>query len=288
MMNRRRFIQVSAATMLLPGSAMADPLRWRGRALGADVSLTIHGGSEADVAAALSEIRGAEARFSIYDPASELSRMNASGGGPISEQMAELLALCQKIHAATDGLFDPTIQPVFRALLEGREPPWTLVGWERVRRTAWHITLDQGQEITLNGIAQGFATDRVRAALQARGFKNSLISVGEHAAIGGPFRLSLEDPVFGQIGTRTLQDRAIATSSPGALRLGHETHILHPRHRAAAVWSTVSIEAESAALADGLSTALCLAPEALVREVAQLTGSRITLVDRHGDVTRIG
>lgn len=289
MMNRRRFILVSAAAAAGATRAnAATPMRWQGRAMGADVSLVLHGGDEQDLSTAVALIRDAEARFSLYQPNSELSRINDGGGGALSVQMSELLHLSARVHRLSEGLFDPTIQPVFQALLSGARPPWHLVGWDRVNLSANHIWLAPGQRLTLNGIAQGYATDLVRSHLRARGFVQALVSVGEHAAIGGPFRLALQDPQFGQVGTRTLTGQAIATSSPLAMTLGDKSHILHPNGQSGIRWSTVSVEAQSAALADGLSTALCHAPIRLVDKVARAMGVRVTLVDHQGDVMTRG
>ena len=287
MMNRRRFITVSAAA-LVAAPANASPMRWTGQAMGADVSLVLEGGTKADLAAAIAEIRAAEARFSIYDRNSELSRINALGESSLSPAMSELLLLCDEVHRTTEGLFDPTIQPVFRALFEGKTPPWHLVGWDRLSLGPNGIQLANGQALTLNGIAQGFATDRVRQLLEARGYTRALVSVGEQAAIGGPFRLALEDPTHGRVATRSLTNRAIATSSPGALMLGGQTHVFDPRGMEQTLWSTVSVEAENAALADGLSTALCLAPRDQVARIIRTTGTRATLVDTLGDVVTLG
>ncbi len=42
------------------------------------------------------------------------------------------------------------------------------------------------------------------------------------------------------------------------------THILGPMDQAP-VWSTITVEADSAVLADGLSTAFCLMPATMIR-----------------------
>ncbi|MEL7211087.1 MAG: FAD:protein FMN transferase [Pseudomonadota bacterium] len=286
-MDRRRFITISAAA-LVATQARASTVRWHGRAMGAEVSLTLDGGTQADLDAAVAEIARMEKLFSIYDETSELSQINRTGSGALSAESAELFALCDQVHRSTGGLFDPTIQPVFKAALAQQALPWHLVGWDQVTLEPDHIRLGTDQELTLNGIAQGYATDRVRDLLVGRGFTKALVSVGEHAAIGGPFRLGLEDPVHGPVGARTLQDGAIATSSPGAMRLGAGTHILNPRGGAARHWSTVMVEAKSAAMADGLSTALCLASRAQIEGIAEATGTRVTLIDREGDVSRVG
>ena len=81
----------------------------------------------------------------------------------------------------------------------------------------------------------------------------------------------------------TLQDRAIATSSPmgtvlsPARQLGH---ILDPRDDAArSLHELISVSARSAAIADGLSTALCLIPRADFGPVlARFAGARLETI----------
>ncbi|MEL6596328.1 MAG: FAD:protein FMN transferase [Pseudomonadota bacterium] len=287
MISRRRFITIVAAATALPWHATAQTSRWRGRALGADATIDLMGAPTGALDAALAMIRTMEKTFSLQDPASELSQLNANGGGRLSPHMAALLHEVDALHHATGGLFDPTVQPVFRALAEGRTPPWESVAWEQVELSGDKLKLGDGQALTLNGIAQGYATDQVRAVLKEQGLEHALISLGEYAAIGGPFRLSIEDPHHGAMGYRTLENTAIATSSPSALQLGDKTHILNPKHNAATYWSTVSVLAERATLADGLSTAVALMPGKDTQLMARQAGVDLTLVDQDGDLTSI-
>ena len=65
--------------------------------------------------------------------------------------------------------------------------------------------------------------------------------------------------------------------------LGSSGHISHPEARPA--WSTVSVEAETATLADALSTALVLADLEQVKRLRMSQGVRsVTLVDAEGDL----
>ncbi|WP_254796854.1 FAD:protein FMN transferase [Sulfitobacter albidus] len=222
-LSRRRFLSIAAASTLAP-AAHAAPLRWHGRALGADVEISLRGarGMETRV---LDEVRGAlrrvEAAFNLYDPASELSRLNAAGRLQTpSPVFRTLLGRAAEIHKGTAGLFDPTVQPLWRALAEGRDPARAraALGWERVGMMPG-VTLDAGQALTFNGIAQGFATDLVSGILARHGFTETLINIGEHRGRGAPWTLALNDPVHGTLGQRTLRDHAIATSSPAATPL---------------------------------------------------------------------
>ncbi len=249
-------------------------------------------GPEALTRAVLDEARsliaGIEARFSLFDPASELSRLNAAGAIRPSAEMAELLGLADTAHRLTGGLFDPTVQPLWAALARGEGTAEALeaIGWARVTRGTKRVSLAPGQALTFNGIAQGYATDRVAELLARHGFEQALISIGEHRGLGGPWRLGLVDPEHGAMARRTLNGTAIATSSPMATPLGETGHILHHQRRPR--WSTVSVEAQSAALADALSTGLVLAEVDEIRMVARhdaVVG--VTLVGFDGDLVTL-
>jgi thiamine biosynthesis lipoprotein len=220
-------------------------------------------------------------------------RLNATGraDNPDPATVA-LLRTADVVHQVTDGLFDPTIQPLWRALAMGADAAAidrarATVGWDRVRVDDRSVRLAAGQALTLNGIAQGGAADMVVAALRRAGLEQALVDTGEVAGFGAPWRIGVADPVHGLIGGRTLVAGAIATSSPAALSLGAEAHILSPDAGAGRLmWSTVSVEAESATLADGLSTAACLMPiERLAALRAHMPAvRRITLVDGAGNL----
>lgn len=283
-LSRRRFLTISAAFAAAPGYAHAET--WHGRAFGAEVSLTIRG-ERGEAAQLLEKARGLiyeiEALFSLYDPRSALSGLNRTGVLHAPDaRFLELMAACDAAHGLTDGLFDPSIQPLWQVAASGIEHE-ALIGWQHVRYGAGRVTLGPRQALTFNGIAQGYATDAVSALLTAHGVTDVLVNIGEHRGTGGPWVLALQDPKQGHMGTRTLRTGAIATSSPQATPLGETGHILHPFARPR--WSTVSVEAASATLADSLSTALVLAPFEQVqaaRNAADVT--RVTLVDFDGDL----
>ncbi|MFZ5964996.1 FAD:protein FMN transferase [Thalassococcus sp. BH17M4-6] len=291
-MKRRRFLTIAACFGAAPALAGAGP-HWSGRAFGADVSLRIDG-ADARAERLLDEVPGLLARiertFSLYDPASELSQLNRTGTLPRpSPWMRQVLRAADRAHHLTDGIFDPTVQPLWAALAGGGDVAHAKarMGWQRVSVDAG-VTLAPGQALTLNGIAQGFATDLVLAHLRGRGATQVLADIGETGALGGPFRLGLSDPEAGLVGWRTLRDGAIATSSPGALRLGaNATHILNPRGQAP-VWSTVSIAAPTATLADALSTAAVFMSRKELGRLKRNAGlGRIVCVSAEGDVISV-
>lgn len=287
-LSRRRFLTLCAAMAGTP--AWAAPARWQGRVFGAEASITLHGpgglGRDllADITARLRQI---ERMFSLHEPGSDLSRLNRDKTLRAPPEFHDLLELSRQVHTATGGAFDPTVQPLWRALADGGDADRAraAIGLHRVRANGAQIWIGADQALTFNGIAQGFAADDIRALLIRHGFTQCLVDMGEFAAIGGPFRLGLSDPVHGLLASLSLTSGAMATSSPPALRIGGRSHILGPAGQIPQ-WSTVSVQADSAALADAASTALCLLPPADIRDAArQLNLHRVTLIDATGDLT---
>lgn len=293
-MNRRRFLTISAAAMAPCTQAMAavDTGRWTGQALGAQAEITLRGPSDVitpALAACETLLRDIEAEFSLFDAGSALTRLNRDGvlHSP-PPRLVTLLDQAGQVHEWTNGRFDPTIQPLWRALFTAGdvEVARRAIGWDRVRCHSDAIHIRPGQALTLNGIAQGFATDLVTDLLRAHGFQTALVQVGEINALGGPWRVGLSDPIHGLVSTRTLTNTAIATSSPSAMPLSGGGHILDPLGQFAPLWSSVGVEATSATLADGLSTALVFADQDEVARIKREVDGirRITLIDDAGNL----
>ena len=275
-LSRRRFLSIAAAGALAPGTAQAEThVRRTGRALGASTSLRLVNTSPAEadatVAAVEAELARLERIFSLYDPRSQLATLNADGRleHPAPE-LLEVLSLCTGIHHATDGLFDPTVQPLWmhRAGQAWHDRPEDLIGWRHVHVESHQIRFAKaGMQLTLNGIAQGYITDRIASLLRGRGLQQVMIDMGEIAAIGSkenktPWSVGVAGPGNQVVARLQLTDRALATSAPGTLILDanrHISHILNPHGKSSGPLNElVAISSPSAALADGLSTAGCL------------------------------
>lgn len=282
-LNRRRFLSMTAAAA---GAALASPadaapqIVWRGVAMGAAASLCLVGLSRDRAVPVLgaveSELRRLEGIFSLYRPGSALSRLNRDGRlvAPPPDLLA-VLSLADRLFRASGGAFDPTVQPIFAthadALMAGRAPTGSelaaaraLTGWSAVRLGADRITLERpGAAITLNGIAQGYITDRIAALLTGFGLHDVLVDMGEIRSrgrnpSGRAWSAGIREPSGRIVNRVTLGDGALASSAPLAMSLGEAGHIFDPLTGATAnAVSMVSVAAPDAALADGLSTALC-------------------------------
>lgn len=292
-MTRRRLI--GGLTRIAAGGALAGlvglpPLfrhlaregrlyRWRGVALGGTADLWLEASDRAAAAElvhiALAEKSRLETIFSLYHPDSLLVRLNRAGrlDHPPAE-MLELLALARRIHGASNGAFDPTIQPLYRLFAErrGRSDPaalrrvGALVGFEMVAFDEQGITFARpGMALSFNGIAQGFISDAVALRLASAGARAALVEFGEIRALALPpgrsaWPISLETGDKAETGSSMAlaPERALAVSATTGTRIaGRVGHILDPRtRRPVETPRRVAVEAASAALADGLSTAL--------------------------------
>lgn len=288
-LTRRRFLTIASAACL--AAPAAEAFRWQGTALGARAQIVLdHPRAAAITEAARAEIDRLEDIFSLYRPGSELVRLNAAGvlTAP-SFEMLECLAVARRVHRVTEGRFDPTVQPLWQVLaasyVDGHAPqPADLaaaragIGFDRVRFDAAEVVLEAGQQLTLNGIAQGYIADRVALLMRAQGVADVLIDTGEILAMGSAADgAGWPVTIAGEAAAWRLSGRALATSAPLGTTVdsdGRVGHIIDPRHGGTTRPSIrqVSVSATSAAFADGLSTGLCLAEsrtgaERLLRKV---------------------
>jgi thiamine biosynthesis lipoprotein len=239
------------------------------------------------------EVRRLEAIFSLEQPDSALSRLNRAGRlGAAPAELAELLEVAGAYSRTTDGAFDVTVQPLWTLYADhfssggaGSRGP----SREEIRRALdcvdyrlvdvrdSGITFQRpGMAVTLNGIAQGFITDRATAMLRAAGFEHVLVNMGEMRALQGhpdgkAWRIGIADPErpWRTLMTLPLRDRAIATSGGYGTRFdasGRHHHLFDPRTgESAQHYRSVSVIAPDATTADALSTGLCALPPAAAR-----------------------
>lgn len=244
--SRRRILGILAASagLPLPGAAAAGagiPLvTWRGPVLGAEGSIALHHPDRAEaerlVARSVAEIRRLEALFSLWRPDLLLTELNRRGvlAAPPPD-MVRLLFAALRFAELTGGNFDPTVQPLWRLYQSHFEATdadpsgpaqaaldaaLSRVGHQQLRVSPDRILLARrGMAVTLNGIAQGYLTDRVVELLRAGGVAQTLVDLGEARALGlhpsgRPWRAVLDDPAApGHVwGRLDLTDRALATS----------------------------------------------------------------------------
>jgi thiamine biosynthesis lipoprotein len=174
----------------------------------------------------------------------------------------------------TGGAFDPTVQPLWA--LHARGTPSeadvaaakALVDWTKVEVGPRRIVLGRpGMAVTLNGIAQGFAADRVREVLRAHGVRHALADTGEFNGMGrrpdgDAWRVGIQHPRVADAwaALASLEDRFLATSGDYATPFSADFkshHIFDPATgRSPEALSSVTILAPSGIEADALSTSV--------------------------------
>lgn len=320
-LSRRRFIAVTACASVLPGLARAAEsprVRWVGKTLGAQAEIVLEHPDRAvaqqALAEALAEVERLEAILSLYRRDSALSRLNRDGhlDAPPPD-LVRVLGEAARVSQVSDGAFDATVQPLWVLHADslrraGRLPQADeiaaarrLVDWRAVAVAPERIAFQKpGMAATLNGIGQGYVTDRVAELLKRKGFVNVLVDLGEPRVLGpradgSPWPVSIRDPMLRGVALHRfdLVDGAMATtealgsSFPGFGRYGHL--IAPDTGRPALGVPSVTVLAPSASLADGLSTAVAVAGvDRAPAILAAAGGHRAILVAADGTVTTIG
>ena len=303
---RRRFLGILAASAALVGpgplrAALRDagpwpePVTWNGIALGADAQLRLlhpdRAHAERLVRMAIAEVHRLERVFSLYREDSALMRLNRQGR--LDDPPADLSRLLTQAIAfgeRTGGLFDPSVQALWDLYAArsraGRPLPPTPAelhaALTKVDYRAIHVEEDAivlehpGMTLTLNGIAQGYITDRVTELLRANGLTHAMIDMGEARGLGSPapdrpWRAGIADPRDpGRIlDSIDLCDQALATSGGYGTPLdpaGRFTHLFDPHTgQATPRWRSVTVRASDATTADALSTAFTQMPADTIR-----------------------
>jgi thiamine biosynthesis lipoprotein len=324
LVNRRGALVIiaSGTAALLAGKharGSADPHVWEGTALGAPARLVLYGADRAEaraaVTACLDEIERLERQFSLYRSDSAVSQLNRQGcleAPPLD--LIRLLDLSVRLGQMTGGAFDVTVQPLWQAYADHfahEGAPTTgpsqaavaaacaRIGLRRLRIASDLIALDAGMALTLNGIAQGYITDRVADLLRRRGWSRILVDMGEMRALGQPpgeaaWSVAIEVPpgLDREPVQLTLGEGAVATSAGYATVFeptGRSHHLFSPlTGRSAGSFASVTVTAARATLADALSTALYVLPADRIPSVLdRFPGATAYLTDTSGEVSRL-
>ena len=316
-----RWASVAMAIGVKGASALAgqsilhshQPLVWRERSLlgfGTTLWLRAAHSNEDQLELALTQavfaIRQVESDMSLFNPESAVSRLNHTGElRKPSAQLMSVLSLARYVSARSQGAFDVTVQPLWQLWSQvqaGEKLPnqkqlhtkRQLVNWRALETSPDMIRLNtKGMGVSLNGIAQGYAADLVRAVLQSHGVAHALIDTGETATLGNapgakPWRFSVQSAANAQspLPVMTADARAIATSSDShtAFTPDHVHHHIFNPHTGDSprYWASATVIAPSCALADALTKVFFMCPPHLVRRTASHWGVDVVLQDKQG------
>jgi len=306
--SRRQFLKIiafsGAAGLAFKyglGSLTADQVVSETRLLmGTVVNLKLVGSDPKSAAmavnACLNRMTELEAVLSRFQPESQLSRLNQAG--MLSDAHPALLGLVKQsldLSKLTDGAFDITVKPLLD--LYQATPGVLPTSWqiEQALKLVDHGLLDMsgdriafqhpGMSITLDGIAKGFIVDEGVAMLKENGFENVMVEAGgDLMGLGEkasqlPWKIGLQAPrsdMGSLMATFNVQNQAVATSGDYMQSFTADFanhHIIDPRiGHSSPELASVSVTAPTAALADGLATAVMVMGKAGLGVIEQMAG----------------
>ena len=298
--SRRRFLKIAAVQSLAFacwGQVRAERApeltaqRWRGIALGGEVGIDLYGvGDTRGVfEKCRQEMLRLERNFSLYQNDSALCRLNRNGVlRDTPAELIEVLQFARAVSEITAGAFDVTVHPLCEVLAGGVTTDQEI---EDARRRIDYRALEieggvvqltkPGMAVTLNGVAQGYITDRITTVLAEHGYTAALVDMGEKRALGPhpenrPWRVGVRSPDGDADELAGVFDlpahRAIATSGGyGQLYAAVGRHHLVDARDGLSrqTWRSVSVIAGDAMTADALSTALAVSEPDQAQRILQ-------------------
>ena len=316
--SRRSFMAaaIGAAMFATAHRLAAAPGLWEFRRLGAAFGTTVSmlvphddaASARQALDAASAEIRAIERAASLFTPASDINRLNRYGAlSAPNFRLVELLRLAAKFHRRTGGSFDITVQPYWAARSTattlGRAATDAELLAARAKGTFESVAVDRGgirfvnpgMGIALNGIARGYATDRVIKLLQDAGIRHALIDTDGFGTLGQnrdrPWSVAIAHPrqpgaVLGEIAPLT---GFLSTSSDHASAFSpdlRDNHIFTPATGCSPLeLASATVLAPTGAQADALSTALMvLGARRGLDLIASLPGRHAIVATKDGKV----
>jgi len=299
----------------------ARMFRWEGRVLDDEAELTLWHTDAAlcrrTIAKIQAEIARYERIFSLYDPESEISHLNAAG--VLRRPAPELRALIeesQRFGVMSAGAFDISVQPLWRLyeahfwshahvvediIARAQEVARELVDFRRIDASATRIAFErEGMGITLNSVAQGFITDAIADLLRNEGFETAVVDLGEFRFLGRhpdgrPWRIDVRNPPAASGDDRVIELENMALAVSGGYGTTFEPtgrfhHIFDPQSGTSADGlADAAVIAPRATTATALAVATCVLGAERARPLLKLCpGARAVVTRPDGTFASIG
>ncbi|MCM8773936.1 MAG: FAD:protein FMN transferase [Candidatus Omnitrophica bacterium] len=259
--------------------------------------------------------------FNIYDPNSEISKVNSTYNIPIrvSSELIEVLELAYKTYQLTDGSFDVSkgiLYKFWKNFIKGKkidkfpdkeeiEDLVKLGGMEfiGVDKNFQTVTIKkEGLMIDLSGIAKGYMVDKAVEKLKKKGIDSAIVDAGGDIYCLGKnyhtsWKVGIRDPLVrdGIIDIIPVVDQAIATSGSYEQFFTYAsqnyTHIINPKtgYPLDDKIISVTVIAKNCTTADALATAFFVMGYEKIKEflAKENLGVKVFLVMRDGKGKRI-
>ena len=207
--------------ILLTGCGREQVFQRQSFVFGTRVDVSVYGGEEAHVdaamAAVLREFDRLHHAYHAWEP-SELTALNealARGEScEVSPELAAMLRDAQRMAATGDELFDPALGALIDlwgfhtdTFESARPDPAAVAALTAARPRMGDLVIEGNRvssrnpavKIDLGGYAKGYALDRAAAILREQGIRNALINIGGNVmALGSkgetPWRVAIQHP----------------------------------------------------------------------------------------------
>lgn len=278
------------------------------------MNLTVYGESAQELLTEARQlVQKYEGLFSVNTRTSDVAKLNQAAGSAVqvSPETYELIQKSIEISKETEGLFDISIYPLVRVWgftkEEYRVPEPEELGrlLEKVDASKIRlepdnrVTLPEGMEIDLGGIAKGYLSQKLTELFREGGAQAAVVSLGGNVQTfgkkpdGTPFMVGITDPSDGSsvLGTIQVGEKAVITS--GSYQRYFEKdgkvyhHIIDKRTGAPAQsdLTSVTVIGEDGVAADSLATALfVMGKERAVQFAASHPEIQLVLVDTKSQI----
>ncbi len=274
------------------------------------------------------ELRRIEEKYSSYIESSYLSKLNSVQTNPktIDEETFFLLTICDSAYKITRKKFDPSIGRItkyWNKLIEfqnstssSREKDKLIQksvnkskdlifddeflrelkfksGWENVTFTGDRKVAFNDLWLTLDGIVQGYAADRVISVLKSNGIKKALVNIGgEIKVIGEDWKIGIKHPRIPEQLIEKLNVGNVSIATSGDYEKYFEMngkryhHLIDPETSYPSNKNmSVTVISENCALADALSTGFfSLDADTILNIVKSMPYISVYIIDANGSV----
>ncbi|MDD3776701.1 MAG: FAD:protein FMN transferase [Actinomycetota bacterium] len=285
--------------------------------MGTLVSITVYSydqqAAEGAMEAAFERMVEIESIANTYDPNSQISILNQDGHikNP-SPVLSELVTESKNYYQISQGAFDITVQPLLNLWASGLWQETEQVQQQKINQAmemvgANYIIVEpdriyfekEGMEITLGGIAKGYAVDKAMEVLKSKGISYALVNAGGDIMTSGKkpdgsfWTIALENPDNKEESIEVLNVAGKAVTTSGNYERYFDPdkeahHLIDPRSGFSANQCiSATIISTSCMDADALSTSIfVLGPQQGIDLVNSLNGVEALIIDNDRNIFR--
>ncbi|HRR95747.1 MAG TPA: FAD:protein FMN transferase, partial [Candidatus Ratteibacteria bacterium] len=246
-----------------------------------------------------------EKKLSIFEKESEVSKLNKNKSASVSNETIEVIKKAIEISKITDGAFDISCKPLvdlYKKCEKSGKPPGeeeiknTLkkVNWKNIEIKGNNVSLKNGMEIDLGGIAKGYIVDKAVEFLKSKGIKNGLVNAGGdlycwgNNPSGKKWKIAIRDPFEKEktIGKINITEKSVATSGDYEqyvkIKGQKFSHIVDPRTGKTVQDFPVSVTviANNCTTADALATGFFVIGTKSIEIANKLKDVEILIIDK--------